>query len=225
MLVAGSIASVMGTGAHDSRLNRRYVSDMTAGLVPLIFSSSWASGVNAWITVFVLGCFARFGDTEVVPEGFGHTAVLVGSGALMLVELVLDKIPWVDSLWDSVSTAVRPTVAAVIAYQLADGSGAVDQALLTALGGGTALASHSVKSGVRLAANSSPEPASNIILSTLEDLSVLGVIVLAIHHPWWALGVTASLLVIGIVTLVLLIGVVRPAIRSRRERRATAHAP
>jgi hypothetical protein len=197
---------------------------MTPGLVPLIFSSSWASGVNAWITVLVLGLFARFGDTDVVPAGFGHTAVLVGSGAMTLVEMVLDKIPWVDSIWDSVSTAIRPTVAAVVAFQLADGTGAVDQALLTALGGGTALASHSVKAGVRLAANSSPEPASNILLSAAEDISVLAVIVLAIHHPWFALGVSAALLAVGAFTIMLLVSVIRRTLSARRARRAGATA-
>lgn len=214
----------MGRQASGIRTHH-YAATMTAGLVPLIFSSGWASGVNAWITVFVLGLFARFGDVSVVPASFGHTPVLVGAGTMMLIELVLDKVPWIDSVWDAISTAIRPTVAAVVAYQLADGTGAVDQALLTALGGGTALAAHSVKAGVRLAANASPEPASNIVLSTLEDASVLGVVVLAVHHPWIALGVSAGLLLAGIIAIVVLISVIRRVLATRRARRARVATP
>ena len=198
---------------------------MPTDLVPLVFSSGWASGVNAYITVFVLGLFARFSDTASVPEAFGRTDVLVVAGVMVLVELVVDKVPWLDSAWDAISTVVRPVVGGVVAYQLAGDTGGVDQALLTALGGSTALASHSVKSGVRLAVNTSPEPFSNIALSTAEDLGVLGVVVLAVAHPWIALGVTATLLVLGIVAVILLLRVIRRARESRRQRRAAARRP
>jgi hypothetical protein len=198
---------------------------MPTDLVPLVFSSGWASGVNAYITVFVLGLFARFSDTASVPEAFGRTDVLVVAGVMVLVELVVDKVPWLDSAWDAISTVVRPVVGGVVAYQLAGDTGGVDQALLTALGGSTALASHSVKSGVRLAVNTSPEPFSNIALSTVEDLGVLGVVVLAVAHPWVALGVSATLLVLGIVAVILLLRVIRRARGSRRQRREAARRP
>ncbi len=190
---------------------REYRLGMVTDLAPLVFSSGWASGVNAYVTVFVLGLFARFSDTALAPEAFGRTDVLVAAGAMVLVELVVDKVPWLDSVWDTISTVVRPVVGGVVAYQLARDAGTVDQALLTALGGSTALASHTVKSGVRLAVNTSPEPFSNVAVSTAEDISVVGVVALALAHPWIALGVTAVLLVLGIVTVLLLIRVIRRA--------------
>jgi hypothetical protein len=198
---------------------------MVTDLVPLVFSSGWASGVNAYITVFVLGLFARFSDTSVVPDAFGRTDVLVAAGVMVLVELVVDKVPWLDSAWDGISTVIRPVVGGVVAYQLAGDSGTVDQTLLTALGGSTALVSHSVKSGLRLAVNTSPEPFSNIAVSTAEDISVVSVVALAMAHPWVALGVSATLLLIGIVLVVLLLSAIRRARETRRRRRAGTPDP
>lgn len=186
-------------------------------LTALVFSSGWASGVNAYATVGVLGLLSRFTDTAVVPGAFGRTDVLVVAGVMFLVEFVVDKIPWLDSIWDGMSTVARPTVGAWVAWQLAGDSSGVDQALLTALGGGTALASHGVKSGVRLAVNTSPEPFSNAIVSTTEDIGVITVVSLAVAHPWLALGITASLLVAGAVTVFLLW---RTISRARRRRRS-----
>ncbi|GAA3535434.1 DUF4126 domain-containing protein [Aeromicrobium panaciterrae] len=186
-------------------------------LTALVFSSGWASGVNAYATVAVLGVIARFTDTSIVPHALGRTDVLVIAVAMFMVEFVVDKIPWLDSIWDGISTVVRPTVGAWVAWQLAGDSSGVDQAMLTALGGGTALASHGVKSGVRLAVNTSPEPFSNAIVSTTEDVGVITVVSLAVAHPWWALSITASLLVAGAATVVLLW---RTISRARRRRRA-----
>jgi hypothetical protein len=193
---------------------------MATELVPLVFSSGWASGVNAYVTVFVLGLFARFSDTSIVPDAFGRTDVLVAAGVMVLVEFVVDKVPWLDSAWDTISTVVRPVVGGVIAYQVAGDANGVDQVLLTALGGSTALASHTVKSGVRLAVNTSPEPFSNIAVSTAEDVSVVGIVALALTHPWVALGLSAALLVTGIVLVVVLLSVIRRGREARRRRQA-----
>ncbi|MDR7087168.1 hypothetical protein J2X11_002007 [Aeromicrobium panaciterrae] len=189
-------------------------------LAALVFSSGWASGVNAYATVGVLGLLARFTETSIVPDAFARTDVLVVAGVMFLVEFVVDKIPWLDSVWDGISTVVRPTVGAWVAYQLAGDSSGVDQALLTTLGGSTALASHGVKSGVRLAVNTSPEPFSNGIVSTTEDIGVITVVSLAVAHPWWALGITASLLIAGAVTVFLLWKTISRARRRRREANA-----
>ena len=121
-------------------------------------------------------------------------------------------------MWDSVSTVVRPTVGALVAYQLGGDAPGTDQAFLTVLGGGTALASHGVKAGLRLAVNTSPEPVSNIAVSTSEDLTVVTVVLLAVVHPWIALGISASLLLLGAVTLAALWRFIRTA-RRRRARR------
>lgn len=189
-------------------------------LAALVFSSGWASGVNAYATIGVLGLLNRLTETSIVPDAFGRTDVLVLAGLMFVVELVVDKIPWLDSVWDAISTLVRPAVGAWVAWQLAGDSSGVDQALLTALGGSTALASHGVKTGVRLAVNTSPEPFSNGLVSTTEDIGVVAVVALAVAHPWWALGVTASLLVVGAATVILLWTTISRARRRRRDANA-----
>ena len=168
-------------------------------LVPLVFSSGWASGVNAYLVVLILGIFGRVTDVGDVPDALPRIDVLVVAGVLYGMEFVADKIPYIDSTWDAISTAIRPTAGAVIAVLLAGDASTLEQALLAVLGGGTALASHAVKAGMRLAINTSPEPVTNVGASLGEDVTVAGVVVLAMYHPWIALGVTAVLLVVGVV--------------------------
>ena len=188
-------------------------------LTALVFSSGWASGINAYATVAVLGIVDRLSDSAAIPDTLGRTDVLVTALVMFAIEFVVDKIPVADSMWDVVSTVVRPTIGAFVAYQFGGDSSGVDQALLTALGGGTALTSHGVKSGLRLAVNTSPEPFSNGIVSTAEDVSVITVVALAVSHPWIALSISATLLAVGAVTVVLLWRVIGTA--WRRRRRAT----
>lgn len=188
-------------------------------LAPLVFSSGWASGVNAYATVLALGLFARFSDATTVPDALGRTDVLIVAGLMFLVEFVADKIPYVDSAWDAVSTFIRPVVGAALGATLAGDVTGIDQALLAALGGSTALASHGVKSGIRLAVNTSPEPVTNSVVSVGEDLTVAGVITLAVAHPWWAFGVSATLLIIGIVLVIWLLAKIRRGLAAMRRRR------
>jgi hypothetical protein len=189
-------------------------------LVPLVFSSGWASGVNAYLVVLVLGLSDRFGHFAQIPDGLARTDVLVGAGVLFLVEFVADKIPYLDSTWDTISTVIRPTVAAALALLVSGDATSLEQAGYAVLGGGTALASHAVKAGSRLAINTSPEPVTNIAASLGEDVTVLGVVVLAIHHPWIALVVSATLLVAGIALLVVLLKHVRRGWRRWKGRPA-----
>jgi hypothetical protein len=145
----------------------------------------------------VLGIADRAAGLAQVPDVLGRTDVLVVAGVLFAVEFVADKIPYLDSSWDAVSTAIRPTVGAVVALMLAGDVSTLEQALWAVLGGGTALASHSVKAGLRLAVNTSPEPVTNIGASLAEDVTVLGVVLLAVSYPWVAFGVVVALLLTG----------------------------
>ena len=188
-------------------------------LTPLVMSSGWASGVNAYLVVLVLGLADRSQGLERVPDALARTDVLVVAALLYAVEFVADKIPYVDSTWDVVSTAIRPTVGAVIAVLLSGDAGTLEQAVLAVLGGGTALVSHGVKAGLRLAVNTSPEPVSNATVSVGEDLAVAGVVLLALAHPWVALGVALALLLAGGVLLALLLRRVQRGWRRLRERR------
>ena len=187
--------------------------------MPLVVSSGWASGVNAYLLVLVLGVADRVAGLTQVPDVLARTDVLVVAGVLYAIEFVADKVPYLDSTWDAVSTAIRPTVGAVVAVLLAGEVSTLEQALYAVLGGGTALASHTVRAGLRLAVNTSPEPVTNIGASITEDLTVLGVVLLAVSYPWIALGVVVVLLVAGITLLVVVARRVRRGLRRWRERR------
>ena len=173
-------------------------------LLPVVLTSGWASGINAYLVVLVLGLIGRFTEVAGIPEGLTRTDVLVVAAVMYLVELVADKIPYFDSLWDAVSTAIRPTVGAVIGLLIAQDAPTLEQAILAACGGAAALVSHLVKGGLRLIVNTSPEPASNITVSVGEDVAVAGVTTLAVLNPGLALAIAALLLVTGILLLVLL---------------------
>jgi hypothetical protein len=191
-------------------------------LLPMVFSSGWASGVNAYLVVLVLGIADRIGDVSSIPDSLGRTEVLVAAAVLYAVEFVADKIPYVDSTWDAVSTVIRPTIGTAIALLVAGDAGTAEQAAYGALGGGTALASHLVKAGGRLAINASPEPVSNIAASLGEDVAVVGVVLLAIQHPWIALVVAALFLVVGGYVVFHLLRLVRRGWRRWKGRPAPA---
>ncbi len=184
----------------------------------LAFSSGWASGINAYLVVLVLGVADRVGDLDQVPDALGRWDVLAVASLFFVVELVADKIPYVDSTWDAVSTAIRPTVGAVVGVLLAGDAQALDQAVLGTVGGGTALLSHLAKAGGRLAINTSPEPVSNVLASVTEDVAVLAVVWFAIEHPRAAAAVAAVLLVGGLVVLYLVARLVRRGWRRWRRR-------
>lgn len=125
-------------------------------VLPLVFTSGWASGINAYAVVLLLGVFGATGLTDEVPASLQRTDVLVVAAVLFLCEVVADKIPYVDSVWDAVHTVVRPVAGAVVAALLAGEGGSLPQLAAAAVGGSTALMSHLVKAGTRMAVNSSP---------------------------------------------------------------------
>jgi len=193
--------------------------------LPTVFAIGWSSGVNAYLCVLVLGLLSRFGDVAGIPPGLGRTEVLVLAGAMFAIEAVVDKIPYLDSGWDAISTVLRPTIGAVLGLLIsADGSSA-QQALMAVVGGGTALLSHLTKSSLRLAVNSSPEPASNVAASTGEDLAVAGITALVAFHPWLAFAITLGVLVLGIVLAGVLSRSIRRGYRRWRDHRRRAFAP
>lgn len=191
---------------------------MTA--IPLIFTSGWASGINAYAVVLMLGILGRFAHMSPVPPTLERTDVLAVAALLFLCEFVLDKIPYVDSAWDLVHTVIRPALGGAIGFLMAGHAhGSLVQAGAAALGGTTALVTHLVKAGVRMGVNTSPEPASNIIVSVLEDLTVACMVVLALLHPVLAATIAATLLLIGVFLVVMLVSRIRRYWLRRRERR------
>jgi hypothetical protein len=186
--------------------------------LPLVFSSGWASGVNAYLVVLVLGIADRVGDLSQVPDVLGRWDVLTVAFFLYAMEFVADKIPYLDSTWDVVSTAIRPTVGAVIGVLIAGDADTLGQAVAGVVGGGTALLSHAVKAGSRLAINASPEPVTNVTASVVEDVAVLGVIWFAIENPRAAAAIAAVLLAGGLVLLYLLGRLIRRGWRRWKKR-------
>jgi hypothetical protein len=170
---------------------------MGAELLPWVFTSGWASGINAYAVVLIMGVAERFVHVSGIPDALARPEMMIGAAVLFVVELVADKIPYLDSAWDSVHTVIRPAVGATLGYLFGHESSSLDAAFMAATGGFSALASHLVKAGTRAAVNTSPEPASNIIVSSAEDVVVAGVVSLAFLSPWLAAGIAALLLVAG----------------------------
>ncbi|KNB53071.1 DUF4126 domain-containing protein [Streptomyces caatingaensis] len=192
-------------------------------VLPLVFTSGWASGINAYAVVLLLGLCGRAGVGGAVPDALQRPEVLAVAGLLFLCETVADKIPYVDTVWDAVHTLVRPACGAVVGALLAGrGDGSLPEVAYAALGGTTALVTHLVKAGTRMAVNTSPEPLSTIVVSVVEDLGVAALVVLALFHPVAAACAAGGLLVLGAATVVFLWRKVRAFLRRRRERRLAA---
>jgi hypothetical protein len=190
-----------------------------------VVTSGWASGISVYATVLVTGLAGRFGGLESVPHAFERTDVLIVAGVLAACEFVADKIPLVDSAWDVAHTVIRPAFAAVVGGLIAGETGDLNEAVAAMLGGTTALTSHATKASLRLAVNASPEPVSNIALSLVEDTAVVGVLLLAVDHPWAALAVALVLLFAGVVLVTLAIRRIREGVRRFRGRFAGPTRP
>ncbi len=188
-----------------------------------VFSSGWASGISGYGVVLILGLAGRLFGAEGGPAGLERTDVLVAAAVLFVVDLVADKIPYVDSVWDAVHTVIRPAIGATVAALLAGEDGSLSQIAAGTTGGLAALASHAVKAGLRAAVNTSPEPASNIAVSAAEDVTVAGVVSLSVLYPVAAAVIAGLLLVLGATLVVLLLGRIR-RFRTRWRERSAARA-
>ena len=196
---------------------------MEGPYLALAFTSGWASGINPYLVVLLTGLAGRFTDLG-VPDPLSRTDVIVVAAVLTVVDFVVDKTAYLDSTWDVVNTAIRPTAGAALALLISGDATTLQQAVLMSLGGGTALASHLVKAGTRVAVNTSPEPVSNVIVSLLEDITVFAVTLVALHWPWVAAAIAALLLATGLVVVVIFWQAITRYRRSRHERRARREA-
>lgn len=196
---------------------------MDAAVIGLVAGSGWASGVNLYAVVGLLGLYGRLGWGE-VPAGLMRTDVIVIAGVMFLLEFVGDKIPYFDSFWDLAHTVIRPIGAAVLGAVLTGDAETWQQALAALGSGGLATASHVTKATTRLAVNTSPEPASNGLLSLFEDGLVVVVVWFAVTNPVLTIVLVTILLVAGAVITAALINAARRGLRARRERRARRQA-
>lgn len=163
-----------------------------------ILPVSLSSGINLYLTLFAMGVAHR-AEMVTLPAGLdvvGSTPVLAAVGVLVFVEFFADKIPYVDSLWDVAHTFIRPAGALLIALNLVPAEQSSELAMaMGLLAGTTALTAHSGKASLRAMVNASPEPVSNSVVSTAEDVGVLGLLALTAAFPLLALFVGGVLLV------------------------------
>ena len=174
------------------------IATAVAQLIPLAF----ASGLNIYATVAVLGLCQHFHVVDLPPQfrAFDHPAIIGIALTMYLVEFVADKIPWFDSVWDAVHTVVRPIGGALVAVNAMGHASPVMTALAALLGGSIAMTTHVTKAGTRAAVNTSPEPFSNWLLSLSEDAIAIGLSYFALQHPYGA-AVIAIVLLVAMITL------------------------
>jgi hypothetical protein len=170
-----------------------------ARLIALAAALGFASGIRLYAVLLIVGLVGYF-DLAPLPAGLAILAypwVLAASGFMVAVEFFADKIPAVDSLWDAVHTFIRIPAGAALAAAVFGGDAVAHQAAwataVAILGGTLAATSHFTKAGARAAVNASPEPFSNIAVSTAEDFAVGGLLWLAIAHPFIAAAIVAAL--------------------------------
>jgi hypothetical protein len=178
---------------------------------------SFAAGVNLYATVAILGLASRYGWVSLPPQfqAFNNDIVIGAAVVMYLIEFFADKIPYVDSLWDVIHTAIRPVGGALIAVTTLGDASPTVEGLVALLGGAVAAGSHLTKTSTRAAANASPEPFSNWALSIGEDLFVVGLGFLALKYPVAALVVAAVLLILIVVFAAVIIRKVRSWFRRR----------
>lgn len=174
---------------------------------------SLAAGVNLYATVAMLGLAAHYRLVDLPPQfhAFDSPWIIGIALTLYVVEFVADKVPWIDTLWDTAHTVVRPLGGALIAVSTLGESSPWLQGLAALVGGTLAAGGHLTKAGTRAAANMSPEPFTNWALSLAEDVFAVGLGALALAYPMAALGVTLVAVVVIVVLLRWLVGWIRRA--------------
>lgn len=197
----------------------------TLALLGSALGLSVASGLSLYGAAFLTGLAIRLEWVRLAPAWaplgvLAEPIVLVVAGSLLLVELLVDKIPWVDSAWDAIHTVIRPVGGVLLASRLLGQlDPAVEVVALFLLGGAT-LAAHSAKASMRLVANTSPEPVSNLVLSLSENALVLGGVWLALRHPLLALAVGLGAVALAAATTGWLASRALRSVRAWRRRRA-----
>ena len=175
----------------------------TIALIGSTMGLGFVAGVRLYATILTLGLAIRFGWFHPGPMAeplriLAEPMVLIAAGVACAIEFFADKVPWVDSIWDSFHAFIRPIGAVVVSAAVL---GSFDPALkvtLIILCGGVAFASHSAKAATRLLVNHSPEPFSNVAISLAEDALVPFGVWLSLRHPQTVLGLVLIFLAIFI---------------------------
>lgn len=192
-------------------------------IIGIAGSVSLLAGWRLYLCIFATGLAMRL-DAFPVPEHLASLAVLenpwvMGIAALgAIAEFFADKVMWLDSLWDGVHTFVRPLGGALLALAIVDPSDPTTQVLAFLLGGGASFLAHGGKAGARAVVNTSPEPVSNAVVSTGEDIATVGLLWVAYEYPVIAAGVAVFLLLVAAVLIWMawkILGSIRAALRGK----------
>ncbi len=178
-----------------------------------LVAAGWASGLNAYLTVLILGASGRLGWAD-TPASLQTNWVLGAAGVAFAIEFVIDKLPLLDSVWDLVHTFIRPVIGGLTGAAIA--AGQLGRPAAFALAGGLALIGHLTKATSRLAINMSPEPLTNIIASFAEDGVVSGLVALAMVYPRIAAVSATVAAVVGVIIALLLWKLARRGLRRVR---------
>ncbi len=166
-------------------------------------SVSLLSGWRLYLSVLATGIAMQAGVIP-LPEHLQSLQVLANpwvmgaAGLAALMEFFADKVAWLDSLWDTIHTFIRPVGGALLALAIVDPSDPATQVISFVLGGGGALLAHGGKAGARAVVNTSPEPVTNVAVSTVEDVATAGLLYAAYEYPYWAGGIALVLLVLTV---------------------------
>lgn len=170
-------------------------------------SVSLLSGWRLYLTALATGLAMKF-HVLPLPEHLQSLQVLANpwvmgaAGLAAFMEFFADKILWLDTIWDSVHTFIRPVGGALLTLAVIDPSDPATQAIAFILGGGASLLAHTGKASARAVVNTSPEPFSNVAVSTVEDVATTGLLYLAYSHPVAAGVVAVVLLVLALVLMI-----------------------
>ena len=191
----------------------------TPQLLALAAALGWASGVRLYLAVFLVGAAGYMGWID-LPQGLRvlqHPGVLAAAGFMAFTEFFADKIPLVDTMWDTIHTLIRIPAGAALA---AGALGADNQAMgwiAALLGGSLAATSHAAKLTTRAAVNTSPEPFSNIGVSLLEDGFVVFMLWLSATHPVIFAIALVLTLVLAVVLMIVMVKFLRAVVLRLRE--------
>ena len=189
-------------------------------IIGIAGSVSLLSGWRLYLTIFATGLAMRSGVLP-LPEHLAALDALANpwvmgvAGVAALAEFFADKVMWLDSIWDTVHTFVRPVGGALLALAVVDPGDPVTQVIAFILGGGGALLAHGGKAGARAVVNTSPEPVSNVAMSTTEDVATVGLLYLVYEYPVAAGVIALALLGIAIGLLLLARRIIRKLLGSR----------
>ncbi len=183
-------------------------------IIGIAGSVSLLAGWRLYLCIFATGLAMRL-DVLPLPEHLASLSVLGNPWVLAiaafgaLAEFFADKVMWLDSAWDALHTLIRPVGGALLALAIVDPSDSTTQVVAFLLGGGASFLAHGGKASARAVVNASPEPVSNVVASSAEDVATVGLLWLAYEYPLAAGGIALVLLVLALSMLWLARKIVR----------------